>query len=183
MSLIYSSLLNETATMAAANNVGQNETTSPLYFHIKRIMKNSKPVTERALPVHPRLFQIAARLETFSATQIVKSPRTPRGPAQKNVNSNKRGYSSTELKWTEFKLAVPHANCVKLAAEFTDWEKFPLDMIRSETGVWSITVPLAPGNYSYRFIVDDEWLTDSSTASAASSFEDEEVNETTMNVA
>jgi hypothetical protein len=77
--------------------------------------------------------------------------------AEKPVNR-----SLVELKTTEFHLEAPFAESVKLAADFTDWEKFPLDMIKSEDGVWHITVPLRPGHYSYRFIVDGEWCDDPS---------------------
>ena len=66
----------------------------------------------------------------------------------------------TELKTTDFHLAAPEAKSVKLAADFTDWEKYPLDMIKTENGVWFTIVPLAPGNYSYRFIVDGKWCDD-----------------------
>ena len=68
--------------------------------------------------------------------------------------------SIVELKRTEFHLAAPFAESVKLAAEFTDWEKFPLDMVKAEDGVWYTVVPLPPGHYSYRFIVDGEWCDD-----------------------
>jgi 1,4-alpha-glucan branching enzyme len=75
-----------------------------------------------------------------------------------------RGNLSTihliELKPTEFHLEAPFAESVKLAADFTEWEKFPLDMMKSEDGVWYTTVPLPPGHYSYRFIVDGEWCDD-----------------------
>jgi hypothetical protein len=77
--------------------------------------------------------------------------------AEKPVNR-----SLVELKTTEFHLEAPFAESVKLAADFTDWERFPLDMIKSEDGVWHITVPLRPGHYSYRFIVDGEWCDDPS---------------------
>ena len=33
-------------------------------------------------------------------------------------------------------------------------------MIKSEDDVWFIFVPLAPGSYSYRFIVDGAWCDD-----------------------
>jgi 1,4-alpha-glucan branching enzyme len=69
-------------------------------------------------------------------------------------------HSLVELKTTEFHLEAPFAESVKLAADFTDWEQFPLDMIKSEDGVWFATVPLPRGHYSYRFIVDGEWCDD-----------------------
>ena len=61
---------------------------------------------------------------------------------------------------TEFHLEAPSAESVKLVADFTDWEGSPLDLIRAEDGVWFIIVPLLPGTYAYRFIVDGCWLDD-----------------------
>jgi 1,4-alpha-glucan branching enzyme len=68
--------------------------------------------------------------------------------------------SWAELRNIEFCLEAPFAKSVKLAADFTDWEKYPLDMIKSENGVWFIFVPLSSGNHSYRFIVDGKWRDD-----------------------
>ena len=64
------------------------------------------------------------------------------------------------LKNTEFHLKAPFAGSVKLAGDFTDWEKSPLNLIQSEDGVWFATVPLLPGSYAYRFIVDGRWFDD-----------------------
>jgi len=33
-------------------------------------------------------------------------------------------------------------------------------MVRSEAGCWSTTVPLPPGVYAYRFLVDGRWYDD-----------------------
>lgn len=57
-------------------------------------------------------------------------------------------------------LEAPAAKSVKLAGDFTDWEKRPLDMLRSQDGVWLSVIPLEPGQYSYRFIVDGQWCDD-----------------------
>jgi 1,4-alpha-glucan branching enzyme len=65
-----------------------------------------------------------------------------------------------ELREVEFRLKAPSARSVMLAGNFTDWGKFPLDMVKNEDGVWSIFVPLLPGIYAYRFIVDGEWRDD-----------------------
>ena len=61
---------------------------------------------------------------------------------------------------TEFKFEAPLAGSVKLAADFTGWEKFPVDMTKSEEGVWHAVIPLPPGDHSYRFIVDGQWCDD-----------------------
>jgi hypothetical protein len=70
------------------------------------------------------------------------------------------GRSPRELKKIEFVLEAPSARSVKLAGDFTDWGKFPLDLMQSEDGVWFSVVPLTPGQYSYRFIVDGQWCDD-----------------------
>jgi hypothetical protein len=75
-----------------------------------------------------------------------------RGPA--------RDPSRLELKLVEFSLDRPEASWVQLAADFTDWERSPIDMVRSEAGCWSTTVPLPPGVYAYRFLVDGRWYDD-----------------------
>jgi AMP-activated protein kinase-like protein len=90
--------------------------------------------------------------------------RATRSAASQNFDDSSAGkpsnHSLIELKPTEFHLEAPFAESVKLAADFTEWEKFPLDMIKSEDGVWYTTVPLPSGHYSYRFIVDGEWCDD-----------------------
>jgi hypothetical protein len=87
-----------------------------------------------------------------------------RSAASQNFDDNNAGkpldHTLIELKPTEFHLEAPFAQSVKLAADFTEWEKFPLDMMKSEDGVWYTTVPLPPGHYCYRFIVDGEWCDD-----------------------
>ena len=65
-----------------------------------------------------------------------------------------------ELKRTEFSLEALSAKSVKLAGDFTDWEKSPLEMTKANNGVWRVEVPLASGSYSYRFIVDGQWRDD-----------------------
>ena len=59
-----------------------------------------------------------------------------------------------------FRLEEPMAQTVKLVADFTGWEKTPLDLQLGENGVWQITVVLPPGRYAYRFLVDGEWHDD-----------------------
>lgn len=61
---------------------------------------------------------------------------------------------------TVFHIDSPSAETVKLAADFTGWEKRPLDLVRAENGIWKITVQLPPGRYAYRFLVDGEWQDD-----------------------
>ncbi len=69
-------------------------------------------------------------------------------------------HSQPELKDTEFLFNAPGASSVKLAADFTGWEKSQLDLTKKSNGVWSVSVPLAPGRHHYRFTVDGVWCDD-----------------------
>lgn len=81
------------------------------------------------------------------------------------LNHRKAGENTMpELRLVEFSLKMPVAKSVQLAADFTDWEESPIDLIRFGDGVWSTTVPLPPGNYAYRFLVDGHWHDDTHTA-------------------
>jgi|SRR5665213_69296 len=114
---------------------------SSLLIHvpIKSVMNTSPPNFSRA----------SAKNQT---SQSVKQ--------NKSVDNQVRVNPATELKLKEFHLAAPAAESVKLAADFTNWDKFPLDMIKSEDGVWFTIVPLSCGTYTYRFIVDGRWCDD-----------------------
>lgn len=41
-----------------------------------------------------------------------------------------------------------------------NWLEQPVNMRRSESGVWETTVDLEAGAYLYRFLVDGEWQGD-----------------------
>jgi hypothetical protein len=106
----------------------------------------AEPVTNGSNPVKP-----------------AKTAPSPRATSKKRGDSRvvkPAGQSPYVLKKIEFCLAAPSAGSVKLAADFTDWEKCPVEMMHSGDGNWLTVVPLAPGPYSYRFIVDGQWRSD-----------------------
>ena len=162
----------------------QNKPMIPSLFQIASQLEDFAPATSSKSPAprEPSAFAdlmlhrekleaalILARRENdaFDASRkFSQSPanRPTRSAASKNLDdragSNPANNPLIELKPTEFHLEAPFARLVKLAADFTEWETFPLDMIKSEDGVWHTTVPLPPGHYSYRFIVDGEWCDD-----------------------
>ncbi len=62
----------------------------------------------------------------------------------------------------EFRLDRPEAKSVGLAGEFNGWKSQP--MARRDDGIWTLTVPLPPGLYGYKFLVNgSEWLIDPGT--------------------
>jgi chromosome partitioning protein len=58
-----------------------------------------------------------------------------------------------------FTLEAPQAHCVQLAADFNGWVPDGNEMQVNGT-VWKKLVPLPPGRYHYRFVVDGGWITD-----------------------
>lgn len=96
------------------------------------------------------------------------SKRAPRTGAPKKQggapNGKTNGPSSDPVKKIEFMLKSPAAKSVRLAGDFTGWEKSPVEMKPSSGGVWSTVVPLNPGVYAYRFIVDGQWCDDPQSA-------------------
>lgn len=62
----------------------------------------------------------------------------------------------------KFEFAASEAQEVFLAGDFNDWDTSMYPMKRDKKGVWKTTLPLAPGRYEYRFLVDGQWENDPS---------------------
>jgi Glycogen recognition site of AMP-activated protein kinase len=127
------------------------------------------------LMLHPKKLEAALKTaksenEAFAASRTfgqshADNPRSNESLKNQGARkSSSHSHSPPEFKKIEFFLEARFAQSVKLAADFTDWEKFPLDMVKSRDDVWSILIPLAPGSYSYRFIVDGVWCDDPHSA-------------------
>jgi 1,4-alpha-glucan branching enzyme len=60
-----------------------------------------------------------------------------------------------------FTLDRPEAEIVYLCGDFNEWAPRSLRMFRrAANGPWEKRVPLEPGQYQYKFIVDGEWIHD-----------------------
>lgn len=85
---------------------------------------------------------------------------TRSGSADKRDFETGSNGATADLQPGEFQLEAPSAKSVKLAASFTEWEKNPLAMNKSENGTWLLVLPLPRGSHPYRFIVDGQWWDD-----------------------
>ena len=65
----------------------------------------------------------------------------------------------------EFSLSAPQAKSVFLAGSFNEWNVSVHPLKQDKKGVWKIFLPLGPGRYEYRFLVDGEWRNDSNCSS------------------
>jgi len=52
------------------------------------------------------------------------------------------------------------AKKVSIAGTFNNWNKAANYLKEEKPGLWSIVLPLSPGSYEYKFIVDGNWITD-----------------------
>ncbi|HKP87182.1 MAG TPA: glycogen-binding domain-containing protein, partial [Blastocatellia bacterium] len=60
----------------------------------------------------------------------------------------------------EFKLkGYPNARIVALAGSFNDWNQ-SRTLFAKEGDGWVCRINLAPGKYTYKFIVDGDWIID-----------------------
>lgn len=59
-----------------------------------------------------------------------------------------------------FVLDRPGASAVSLAGDFTGW-KTRVPLVRQPDGTWKAEIKLAPGEYEYAFVIDDDqWVQD-----------------------
>jgi chromosome partitioning protein len=58
-----------------------------------------------------------------------------------------------------FMIEAPNAQCVQLAGDFNGWNRNGNEMELSGR-IWRKLVPLPPGRYHYRYVVDGGWVTD-----------------------
>jgi 1,4-alpha-glucan branching enzyme len=91
-----------------------------------------------------------------------KRLQTVRNPKRTKAGRIKIHFEPAEalLRRIEFNLRAPAAGSVKLAGDFTAWDTLPLCMKADAHGRWMATVPLTPGEYAYRFIIDGKWSDD-----------------------
>ena len=62
----------------------------------------------------------------------------------------------------QFVLVAPAADRVALVGDFNDWQSDATPLVAAPSGgVWTVMVPLAPGQHQYAFVVNgSEWLAD-----------------------
>jgi hypothetical protein len=88
--------------------------------------------------------------ERFGKVELAVVSRLPLTPAPVLAESHT----------ASFGLHAPHAASVLLAGTFNDWSPGATPLSKGSEGVWEIQMPLKPGAYQYKFIVDGVWQED-----------------------
>lgn len=61
----------------------------------------------------------------------------------------------------EFTYHDPAAFSVSLAGSFNNWDTRSNPMVKDDEGTWRVVVPLSPGKYEYKFVVNGgDWMAD-----------------------
>ena len=67
----------------------------------------------------------------------------------------------------QFVFRAPGAQRVALVGDFNDWDSDSTPLRQAAGGLWTVTVPLTAGRYTYTFVVDGErWMADPSAPPA-----------------
>jgi 1,4-alpha-glucan branching enzyme len=59
-----------------------------------------------------------------------------------------------------FRIYAPEARSVFVSGSFNGWQTVEHRLERKEGGLWETSVPIAPGRYEYKFVVDSSWMPD-----------------------
>ena len=68
--------------------------------------------------------------------------------------------SVPKKKRVNFNLHAPEARQVFVTGTFNGWDPAARPLKCDKKGVWRTWMNLAPGQYEYRFVVDEKWLED-----------------------
>ena len=90
-------------------------------------------------------------LDVSAGPEEPRGLEAPRAPATPGPASTGEGIV--------FTLQAPEARRVQLAGDFNAWNPADREM-EFRDGVWRTTIPLAPGRYRYRYVVDGRWQSD-----------------------
>jgi len=72
----------------------------------------------------------------------------------------KQMQKKTKRRRTTFSFSAPEAGKVSLVGEFNNWDSSKHPMKCDDNGLWTKTVMLEPGIYEYKFLADENWMTD-----------------------
>jgi hypothetical protein len=121
------------------------------------------PAAIAPMPHTPRITPPPASspLPRFGEQRISSATPVPEPVAERTTEQKIEEFYGIKQLGNEvlFSAHFEQAHEVMIAGDFNGWNPVsPLQMVRD--GDWRVKLPLAPGRYRYRFIVDGKWVTD-----------------------
>ncbi len=110
----------------------------------------------------PHVYQIRPALAAAAVVVLVAAGVLGGGTFRDRVPAVVEAAAIPSTILVRFELVAPTADRVSLAGSFNDWRPEGVELTRNaETGVWTGTVPLRPGEHQYMFVIDGaEWIPD-----------------------
>lgn len=124
-----------------------------------------------------RAERLAAQARELLATSHPLFPRSARQePPGERGGTGEGGEGRAERVYgpqitpggVRFVLQMPGAKHVSIAGDFNQWDPHATPMVRNGEAEFVADVPLPPGRYQYRFVVDGQWRRDPHNARVAS---------------
>jgi hypothetical protein len=112
----------------------------------------------RPVRIRPVVALAAAAALVVAAARVGGRAPAGRAPAPTALTAA----AAAESAPVRFMLVAPAATTVSLVGDFNDWQAAVTPMASTVAdGLWTVTVPLAPGRYRYAFLVDGAtWVPD-----------------------
>jgi chromosome partitioning protein len=123
------------------------------------IAESTLSVATIEAPADPAPSLIANRL---AALETAEEP-TPASPLQKTTEQKIAEFYGVKQVGPDivFRARFEDAKAVTVAGDFNNWSSDTTPMeTDSRQGEWRMCLPLTPGRYRYRLVVDGKWITD-----------------------
>jgi 1,4-alpha-glucan branching enzyme len=96
-------------------------------------------------------------------TETAAAPSTRRAPARSAGTKSPSREKTVDLTFQQ-----PNARSVCVAGTFNNWDHAKTPMRReAQDSIWKVSLPLKPGRYEYRFVVDGQWISDPNAKESA----------------
>jgi len=86
-------------------------------------------------------------------------PRTQAKEPAKTETAKAPQKAASKAQTVELKIEVPQAKSVTVAGTFNNWDDKKTPLQKDGKG-WKTILPLTPGRYEYKFVVDGQWVCD-----------------------
>jgi hypothetical protein len=120
----------------------------------------------------PRLVTFAFRpvYTVFAAAAVVLLAVVLSNQSSNRASTMMATQGTSEKVYVQFRLQTSEATDVRLAGSFTHWQP-QYELHETAPGLWTVTLPLAPGVHDYAFIIDGQrWVTDPYAAAVQDGF-------------
>jgi Glycogen recognition site of AMP-activated protein kinase len=120
----------------------------------------------------PRLVTFAFRpaYTLFAAAAVLLLTVVLSNPWSDRPSTTVATQGGSEKVYVQFRLQTSEATDVRLAGSFTHWQP-QYQLHETAPGLWTVTLPLAPGVHDYAFIIDGQrWVTDPYAAAVQDGF-------------